>query len=112
MMASHSALSISYWCAEKYFGAYFPAGDAAFSLRTAWCTNSAAWAGMTCNTEPPTAPIASVLRMSRRVTLCELIRTSLSSAQRSRYHCHPERSEGSQSSTLQAHSVDDNSVGA
>ena len=69
MIASQSQFTISYWCAEKYLGVYFPAGDAAFSLRTAWCTNSAALAGMTCKTEPPTAPIASVFKISRRVTL-------------------------------------------
>src|SRR5260370_609663 len=34
IIASQSQFSVSYWRAEKYFGVYFPAGAAAFSLRT------------------------------------------------------------------------------
>src|SRR5215813_2027289 len=65
MMVSQSEVSVSYCLAVKYLGAYFPAGAAAFSLRTAWCAISAACSGITCSTEPPAAPIASVLSTSR-----------------------------------------------
>src|SRR5258706_15707454 len=69
MMASHRKSSVAYCGAEKYLGAYFPAGAAAFSLCTIWWTYSAASAGITCSTDPPTAPTASVLNMSRLLIL-------------------------------------------
>src|SRR6266481_3034644 len=66
IMVSHKKMSAAYCAAVKYFGVYAPAGAAAFSLRTIWCTYSAASAGMICSTEPAAAPKASVRRMSRR----------------------------------------------
>src|SRR6266567_6579391 len=67
MMASHRNVTDAYCEAEKYLGAYFPAGAAAFSLCTIWWMYSAASAGMTCSTEPAAAPTARVRRMSRRL---------------------------------------------
>src|SRR6266852_1728944 len=69
MMASHRNVTVAYCGVEKYLGAYFPAGAAAFSLCTIWWMYSAASAGMTCSTEPPAAPRASVLNMSRLLIL-------------------------------------------
>src|SRR5262249_46600163 len=66
-IASQSAVRVAYCVDEKYFGEYFPAGAEAFSLRTTWCAYSAAFAGITCSTDPPAAPIAKVLKMSRRL---------------------------------------------
>src|SRR6266567_3560925 len=65
MMASHRNVTDAYCEAEKYLGAYFPAGAVAFSLCTIWWMYSAASAGMTCRTEPVT-PTARVRKMSRR----------------------------------------------
>src|SRR6266481_303450 len=94
MMASHRNSNVAYCGAEKYFGVYAPVGAAAFSLCTIWWTYSAASAGMICRTDPPTAPTASVLKMSRLLmpsfaiaipllgdlcVLCVEIRTSLRS---------------------------------
>ena len=47
--------------AVKYFGAYFPAGAAAFSLCTIWCASSAASSGITCSTDrrPRPSPASS-----------------------------------------------------
>src|SRR5713101_214943 len=67
MMLSQSAVRAANCGAEKYFGVYFPAGAADFSLRTIWWTKAAACAGMISKTEPPAAPRARVRRMSRRV---------------------------------------------
>src|SRR5882762_10266161 len=67
IIVSQSAMSIAYCAAEKYFGVYFPAGAAAFSLCTIWWTYSAAAAGITCSTELLAAPKARVRRMSRRL---------------------------------------------
>src|SRR5260370_31848874 len=64
MMASQRAISVAYCGAEKYFGVYFPAGAAAFSLRTIWWTEAAASAGMTWRPVPPAAVVAG----GRRVT--------------------------------------------
>src|ERR1700682_4373505 len=69
MMASHRNVSVAYCEVEKYLGAYFPAGAAAFSLCTIWWTYSAASAGITCSTDPPTARTARVLNMSRLLIL-------------------------------------------
>src|SRR5260370_7888830 len=69
MMASHRNVTAAYCEAEKYLGAYFPAGATAFSLCNIWWMYSAASAGMTCSTEPPAAPRASVLNMSRLLIL-------------------------------------------
>src|SRR6266850_2099253 len=66
IIVSQSTMSVAYCAAEKYFGVYFPAGAAAFSLWTIWWTYSAAAAGITCSTELLAAPKARVRRMSRR----------------------------------------------
>src|SRR5437764_14772740 len=69
MMASHRNVTDAYCEAEKYLGADFPAGAAAFSLCTIWWVYSAASAGMTCSTQPPAAPRASALNRSRLLIL-------------------------------------------
>src|SRR5450631_1144134 len=66
MMVWHKALRVLYSLGEKNFGAYAPAGEAAFSAATMWCAYSAACSGITRNTEPTTAPMVSDFRMSRR----------------------------------------------
>src|SRR5260370_30778072 len=66
-MLSQSDEIISYCFAVKYFGVYFPAAAAAFSLCTIWCASSAASNGIICSPPPPATPSAKVLRTSRRV---------------------------------------------
>src|SRR6267142_2775115 len=66
IIVSQSTMSVAYCAAEKYFGVYFPAGAAAFSLWTIWWTYSAAAAGITCSSELLAAPKARVRRISRR----------------------------------------------